>query len=301
MIDELWNKTTTHPLVPGHEIIAEIDKVGANVKSFKPGDAVAFGVCRDCCGSCELCKTGADNLCDGCKYKFTYDPYLGGYSTFMQVKSSFVFHLPAGIPKSRAAPILCAGVTVFAPLKRWCIPGGRCGIIGIGGLGHMAIQYANKMGMKAVAISTSPAKEKEAKAFGAKEFVCSKNEEQMKYIQTKEKLDLVINTAYCHDVTNYMYTIKPGGRFIQVGLPETSSPVIFNTMDLVCNQKIFTGSCVGSRKEVEEVLDFSEKFEVYPTVENYPWAEMPKAYKRLHDGQAKYRCVVDVASTYDKN
>jgi uncharacterized zinc-type alcohol dehydrogenase-like protein len=297
--DELWGPNATFPLVPGHEIIAEVEKLGAKVTDLKVGDAVGVGCFRDCCGACEQCRKGDDQLCTDGKNRFTYDPHLGGYSTHMQIKSGFCFPLPKNLNKSKSAPLFCAGLTVFSPLKRWCIPGARCGVIGIGGLGHMAVQIASKMGMKVVAISTTPAKEKEAKMLGAREFVCSKNEEQMKYIQTKEKLDLLINTVYVPDITNYMYTVKPGGRFIQVGAPDISKPLIFNTMDLVCNQKILTGSLVGSRKETVECLDFCEKFECAPIVENYKWAETPKAYKRLHDGLPRYRCVIDVASIFD--
>lgn len=297
--DEEWGKNVLFPVVPGHEIIGEVEKIGSKIKNFKPGDVVCFGVFRDCCHECEFCKRGDDQLCERCPYKFTYDPHLGGYSSHMQVKGDFLFHLPKTLPLAKSAPILCAGVTVFAPLKRWGIAGARCGVIGIGGLGHMAIQIANKMGMKVVAISTSPSKEKEAKSYGAKEFVCSKNEEQMKYISTKEKLDLVINTAYIPDITNYLYTLKAGGRFVEVALPDIAKPLVFNALDLVCNQKILTGSIVGSRKEVEDTLDFCDKFECYPVVENYSWADFPKAYHKLHDGQPRYRCVVDVASTFD--
>ena len=156
-----WGPNYLYPLVPGHEIVGEIEKVGAHVKKFKAGDSVAVGVFRDCCESCEFCRRGDDQLCSKTQYKFTYDPHLGGYATHMQIKASFVFNLPQGIPKNRAAPILCAGATVFSPLKRWGKPGLRCGVVGIGGLGHMAVQFASKMGMTTVAISTTPAKEKE--------------------------------------------------------------------------------------------------------------------------------------------
>ena len=298
-VDEEWGKNVLFPLVPGHEIVAEIEKTGSKVTKFKPGDQVAFGVFRDCCTSCEFCRKGDDQLCSECEYKFTYDPHLGGYSSHMQVKADFVFHLPKGLAKEKAAPILCAGATVFSPLKRWGAPGLRCGIIGVGGLGHMAIQIANKMGMLPVAISTSPAKEKEALALGAKEFVCSTNEEQMGHLIKKDKLDLVINTAFIPDITNYMYAVKAGGCFVQVALPEISKPVIFNNLDLVGGQKIFTGSVVGSRTEVQETLNFCEQFGVSPVVENYSWSEFPKAFKRLHTGLPRYRCVVDVASTFD--
>eukprot|EP01022_Parablepharisma_sp_SALTPOND_P012055 TRINITY_DN153_c0_g2_i1.p4 TRINITY_DN153_c0_g2~~TRINITY_DN153_c0_g2_i1.p4 ORF type:complete len:424 (+),score=38.66 TRINITY_DN153_c0_g2_i1:12667-13938(+) len=298
-IDEEWGPNVLFPLVPGHEIVAEIEKVGSDVKKFKPGDLVAFGVFRDCCGACEFCKRGDDQLCSDCPYKLTYDPHLGGYSTHMHVKADFVYFLPPKLNKKSAAPILCAGATVFAPLKRRCIPGARCGIVGIGGLGHMAIQFANKMGMNVVAISTTAAKEAEAKHFGAKEFVCSKNEADMKRITTTEKLDLILNTAFIPDVTNYMYAVKAGGCFIQVALPEVSKPVLFNNLDLVVGQKMFTGSLVGSRKEVEDTLNFCEKFDVAPVVENYSWTDFPKAYERLHQNKARYRCVVDTADTFD--
>jgi len=300
-VDEGWGDNVCYPLVPGHEIIAEIEKVGEHVKKFKPGDVVAFGVFRDCCESCEHCRCGNDQLCSETEYKFTYDPHLGGYSTHMHVKASFCYHLPAKLDPSKAAPILCAGATVFSPLKRYSVPGVRCGVIGIGGLGHMGIQFANKMGMHAVAISGSPAKEAEAKKLGAKEFICSKNEAEMKKLMTTEKLDIILNTAYMPDITNYMYCLKAGGKFIQVGLPEVSTPVVFNNLDLVVGQKVFCGSAVGSRREVEETLNFCAKFDCAPICENYSWADFPKAYGKLHDGQPKYRCVVDIAKTYDGN
>jgi len=299
-LDEEWGPNYVWPLVPGHEIVAEVEKVGEHVKNFKPGDSVAFGTCRDCCMKCEFCRKGYDQLCTGCEYKLTYDPHLGGYSTHMHVKADFLFHLPHNLDKSKAAPILCAGVTTYTPLKRWCVPGGRCGIIGIGGLGHMAIQFASKLGMHVVAISTSPSKEAEAKTLGAKEFICSKKEADMKRITTTEKLDLILNTAYIQDITNYMFAVKSEGRFIQVAAPEVTKPIIFNNMDLIAGQKNFTGSLVGSRIDVENVLNFCSDFNVAPVVENYSWADLPKAYEKLHKGQPRYRCVVDVAKTYDE-
>lgn len=297
-LDEKWGKNVLFPMVPGHEIIAEVEKVGGEVKEFKPGDLVGFGVFRDCCGTCKSCKSGNDQLCGNC-YALTYDPYLGGYSTHMQVKASFVFHMPANLDKKRAAPILCAGVTVFAPLKRWGIPGARCGVIGIGGLGHMAIQIANKMGMHVVAVSTNPSKEAEAKEYGAKEFINSKNEADMKRLMTTEKLDLLINTAFMSDITDYLYTLNPGGRFIQVAVPDIAKPIVFNNVDLVTKQKEYSGSWVGSRKELQETLNFCSDFNILPVVQNFSWPDFPKAYQILYESKAKYRCIVDVADTFD--
>ena len=254
-VNQEWGDNFVYPLIPGHEIIAEIDKVGAEVTKFKPGDQVAFGVFRQCCGMCKFCRQGDDQLCTNEPYKLTYDPYLGGYSNYMHVKSDFVFNMPPKLDKRAAAPILCAGATVYAPLKRWGSPGLRCGVVGIGGLGHMAIQIANKMGMEVIAISGSSYKEMEAKHFGAKEFVNSKNEAEMKRITSVDKLDLIINTAFVMDIRKYMDTINPGGCFVQVALPETKQNVIYNNADLVANQKILTGSDVGSMLSLHVILE----------------------------------------------
>ena len=240
-IDEQWGPNFTFPLVPGHEVIAEIAEIGSSVTKFKPGDQVAYGVFRDCCGYCSFCRKGDDQLCVNTPYKFSYDPHLGGYSTIMQVKESFVFPMPPLLDKSRAAPILCAGATVYAPLKRWSRIGGRCAVVGIGELGNMAIQIANKMGMSVVAISRGSKKEAEAKALGAKEFVNSENEAEMKKLSTTERVDLMINTAFTTDVRKYMDAINPGGCFVQVAVPSIDKQVIYNNLDLVRIKRLWLG------------------------------------------------------------
>lgn len=297
-VNEEWYKGATFPLIPGHEIIGEIEKVGANVKDRKPGDFVGVGVFRDCCGKCQYCQKGDDQLCTECKYKDTYDPYIGGYSTHIQVRADFTFPLPKNLDKAKAAPILCAGVTTFAPLKRWGTPGARCGVIGIGGLGHMAIQLANKMGMHVTALSTSTHKEKEARSYGAKDFICSKNEGDMKKAN-KDKFDLIVNTAFISDVTEYMKCVNPTGCFVQLGIQEHSKPTKFDHTDLIFRQKIFTGSLVGSRRETQETLDFCANFDVAPVVETFTWPDFPKAYEKMCASKARYRCVVDIANTFD--
>ncbi len=297
--DGEMGKNYTYPLVPGHEIVAGIEKLGALVKGLAVGDIVALGPFRDCCGVCEFCTKGKDHLCEDVPYKSTFDPYIGGFSTHMNVNSKFLFSLPEKIPIARAAPILCAGVSVFAPLKRWGAPGLRCGIVGIGGLGHLAIQFASKMGMEVVAISSSAAKEKDTLHFGAREFVWSKNEAAMKKLIAKSKLDLAINTSYLHNLTEYVAAVKPGGCFVQTAAPDVSKPVYFSNLDLVAGEKVFAGSLAGSRKSVMETLEFCQNFEVYPVVETFTWAEFPKAFEILREGASHYRCVVDVAGTFD--
>jgi len=297
-VEEGWCKGATFPLVPGHENIGEVVEVGANVKDRKIGDFVGVGVFRDCCGNCKMCLRGEDQLCTGCCYKDTYDPYIGGYSTHIQLRADFTFPLPRDLDKKKAAPILCAGTTVFAPLKRWGAPGMRCGVIGIGGLGHMAVQIANKMGMHVVALSSSINKEKEARSYGAKEFICSKNEGDMKKLE-KDRLDIILNTAFIPDITEYMKCVIPGGRFVQLGIQEATKPTKFNHLDLIWEQKVLTGSLVGNRREVQEVLDFCSNFDIAPVVESFKWADFPKAYEKMAESKARYRCVVDIADTYD--
>ena len=296
-IDEEWGPNAAWPLVPGHEIVGEILNVGSNVKSFKINDKVCVGVFRDCCGECDQCKMGVDNMCTNSLYKFTYDPHLGGYSTVMQIKAGFVFPLNKGLDESRVAPLLCAGVTTFAPLKKYAQPGAKCAVVGIGGLGHLGIQYASKMGMKVTAISTTMDKEKEARALGANEFVCSKDKAQWnKFLKNPQ--NIILNTAYISDITEYMYALAPTGKFINVGLPEVTKPIVFNNCEFVCNQKQLIGSCVGCRKEVVETLDFSEMYNILPVCEQFSWKDLPKAYERLHSGKAHYRCVLKTKGEY---
>ena len=298
-VDEELGKNYIYPVVPGHEVIAQVEKAGTMVKGFKPGDIVAYGPFRDCCGCCELCTQGKDHLCEETSYKATCDPHLGGYATHMHVNSRFLFHVPSKLPLATSAPLMCAGVSVFAPLKKWGKPGYRCGVIGMGGLGHLAVQFASKMGMDVVVVSTNITKEKDALHFGARQFVCSKNEVDMKRLMTKERMDLVINTTYVHDLTNYMAAVKPGGTFVQTAAPSIAKPIVFSNLDVVAREKVFAGTLAGSKKTIEDTLDFCEGFNVYPVVESFTWAELPKAYKVLHDGASRYRCVIDVAGTFD--
>ena len=170
----------------------------------------------------------------------------------------------------------------------------------MGGLGHMAIQIANKMGMLPVAISTTPDKEKDCMALGAREFVLSTSEEQMKRIMTKDRLDLILNTAYIHDLTKFVEAVKPGGVFVQAALTEKNQPVVYDNIELVEHQKIFAGTLAGSRRDVRETLEFCARYQILPRVEDFSWADFPKAYAKLGEVKTRFRCVVDVAKTFDK-
>lgn len=296
---EAWKPVKTFPFVPGHEIIGEIEKTGTKTKLFSKGDIVAVGPFRDCCGLCEYCLHGEDQLCTEAPYKQIFDPYIGGFSTHLHIREDFVFPLPKELDPSKSAPILCAGLTVFAPLKKYVIPGARCGIVGIGGLGHMAIQMANKMGMHVVAISKTPDKETETKALGAKEFFVSSNEDHMKRLMKKEKCDIILNTAYIHDLTQFVMAVKPGGCFINCALTESNEPVVYDMTDLVEHQKTFVGTLAGSRNDVKHTLDFCAKHQILPQAENFEWKDFPKAYAKLADVKTRFRCIIDVAKTFD--
>jgi len=297
--DGAWIMNMAYPLVPGHEVIGEIVMKGKKVTRFSLGETVAVGVYRNFCGECEQCKKGRDNLCEKFPLILTYDPYLGGYASHMQIRETFAFKIPKSLPLDRASPLLCAGVTVYAALKRWQKPGARCGIVGIGGLGHLAIQFAYKMGMIPVAISSTPGKEPYCYQLGAKEFVYSEKESEMEHLKKTAKCDIILNTAYVHDLTKYLYVLKNGGTFIQTGIPDTGPQVKFDHIDLVSNEKLFVGTMAGSRIDVEDTLNFCSKFDVLPIVEKYNWKDLPKAYGKLHDERPKFRCVIDVDSTFD--
>jgi len=218
----------------------------------------------------------------------------------LQAKESFTFALPNNLYEYKAPPILCAGVTVFAPIKRYCVPGGKCAVIGIGGLGHMAVQYAHKMGMKVYTLTTTREKEELSKMLGSDETILTSNKESMAKF-AKEEVDLIINSAMMTDVTPYMAGLKLGtGVFVQTAIPPVSNPMIYNNLDLVIGQKTLVGSIVGSRKEVQETLDFSSQFGVLPITENFTWADMPKAFEKLNYGRPIFRCVCDVAETFDE-
>eukprot|EP01022_Parablepharisma_sp_SALTPOND_P014767 TRINITY_DN2042_c0_g1_i1.p1 TRINITY_DN2042_c0_g1~~TRINITY_DN2042_c0_g1_i1.p1 ORF type:complete len:413 (+),score=38.87 TRINITY_DN2042_c0_g1_i1:50-1240(+) len=298
-VQEAYGPITVYPIVPGHEVVGQIEKTGAKAKNFKVGDIVGVGPFRDNCGKCENCMKGEDQLCTENPYKETYDPYLGGFSTHLHIKEDYVFLLPKELDPSKAAPLLCAGVTTFTPLKAWGKAGMKCGVIGIGGLGHIAIQIANKMGMHVVGISRAADKEADCICFGAKEFVHSKNKEQIKAITEKPVFDIMLNTAYTHDLRPYMEAVKPGGVFIQAGIAEESEPLLINNTTMALHKITLAATLVGSKLDTIKALDFFSFHGILPKVEMYSWAEFPKAYEKMSEGKARYRGVVAVADTFD--
>jgi len=294
-----WGDNGVWPLVPGHEIFGRVVKVGEKVTKVKEGQLVGCGPYRDACLSCKTCKAGLENHCTETVYKYLYDPHFGGYATSIQLPEKWVFIIPEGLDEKTCPPLMCAGVTVYAPMKRFGKPGLVCGVAGIGGLGHLALQYSKKLGMKTVAISQTESKKELALKLGADVFVNSTNPAQMSSL-AKEGIDILINTLYIPDIGPYLQLLTPGrGVLVQVGLPEAKDLLAIHAFDIVANQLTLAGSEVGSIQETQDMLEFSAANQIFPIVETYSFEDFPKAYNRLHKERPVFRCVVDVMDRKD--
>lgn len=296
------------PCVPGHEIISRVTHVGSDVKDFKVGDVVGWGFARYFCGTCENCKKGNDNICIGNlevdkEFPFIPTPNFGGWATHVQAPAKTAFHIPEKLPLDRAPPLLCAGLTMWAPLVRWGTKGCRMGIIGIGGLGHMGIKFGSKLGFHVTAFTSKPTeKSEELKKMGAEEVYSSV--EYTDFEKLKGSFDCIINTVYTRNeafYTNFISLIKPGGTFCQVALPDVKDgkiPIELNS--IVLGQINLCGSLIGSIKEMKDMLKFAAENDVLPTVELHTWEEFPVAYEKCAKGTARYRCVVDCGKHCEK-
>lgn len=292
---------TTYPNVPGHEIVGRITKVGSNVTKFKVGDLAAVGCMVDSCRECEQCKHGNEQYCENGSV-MTYngpDKYLnqqtfGGYSERVVVDQDFVLHVPENLDLAAAAPLLCAGVTTWSPLKHWNIgPGDKVGIVGIGGLGHMGVKLAKAMGAHVVVITTSPSKIDDAKRLGADEVILSRDKEQMK--ANYNTLNFILDCVSAqHDMNEYMRLLKVDGTLALVGLPEHPLPI--SAFSVVAGRKSLSGSTIGSIKETQEMLDFCGEHNITSDIELINIQDINKAYDRLVKGDVKYRFVIDMKS-----
>ncbi len=289
---------TSYPFVPGHEIVGRVMAVGKKVKRFKSGDLVGVGCFVDSCGKCPSCKSHEEQFCVG-HTVFTYNsveldgktPTYGGYSSHITVKDKYVLKIKKGLALERVAPLLCAGITTYSPLKRYGTKKGKkVGVIGLGGLGHMAVKIAKAMGAEVTVFSTSPGKEQDAKKLGAKKFVLTSNSEN--FAALAGKLDLIIDTVSAnHDFSPYMSTLKIGGIHVLVGVP--SEPNQVDAMALIYGRKHLAGSLIGGIKETQEMLDFCARKKVLADIELISATQINEAYERTIKGQVKYRFVVD--------
>ena len=295
-----WTNTT-YPVVPGHEIVGRVTKVGSEVTRFKTGDLAGVGCLVDSCGHCESCKAGLENYCLVAPV-FTYnseDKILGGmtyggYSNSIVVTEHFVLRIPANLELAGVAPLLCAGITTYSPLRHWKVgKGQKVGVVGLGGLGHMGVKLANAMGAHVVLFTTSAHKAGDAKRLGASEVVISKDAAAMEKLANS--FDFILDTVSAeHDVNPYLVALKRDGTMVLVGAPE--KPVPIAAFSLIPQRKQFAGSMIGGIPETQEMLDFCGKHNITSDIEIIPIQKINEAYERMLRSDVKYRFVIDMAS-----
>lgn len=290
-----------YPVVPGHEIIGKVTAVGSEVKNFQPGDAVGVGCMVDSCQKCSACEEGVEQYCEngatftyGSPDKISGGHTFGGYSEKIIVDESFVLRIPENLDLAKTAPLLCAGITTWSPLKHWNVKAGeKVGVIGLGGLGHMGIKFARAMGAHVVMITTSDKKGEDAKKLGADEVLISKDTEAMK--SHASTFDFLLNTIPVnHDVNPYLNLLKRDKTMVLVGAVEPLSHV--NGGSLILKRRNLAGSLIGGIKETQEMLDFCGEHQVLPEVEMIDIQEINQAWDRVVKADVKYRFVIDMKS-----
>lgn len=290
-----------YPVVPGHEIIGRVIGIGSEVSKFKEGDLVGVGCMVDSCRHCEACEEGLEQYCEngatftyGGKDKFLGGHTFGGYSEKIVVDEAFVLRVPENLETSKVAPLLCAGITTWSPLRHWNVKkGDKVGVIGLGGLGHMGIKFAHALGAYVVMITTSPEKGEDAKKLGADEVLISKDIEAMKAHQ--DSFDFLLNTIPVgHDVNPYIDLLKRDATMVLVGAIEPLKAV--NGGGLVRKRKNLAGSLIGGIKETQEMLDFCGEHNVLPEVEMVNIQNINEAWDRVVKADVKYRFVIDMKS-----
>lgn len=294
-------RDSVFPVIPGHEIVGRVTRVGPGVKKFKQGDQVGVGCLVDSCRICSSCNEGLEQYCEN-GFTLTYNSpekiiggrTFGGYSDSIVVDQSYVLRIPEGMDLAATAPLLCAGITTYSPLRHWKAgPGKKVGIIGLGGLGHMGVKLAHAMGAYTVLFTTSPSKVVDGKRLGADEVVISKDAEAM--AKHANSFDLFIDTvAANHDLSPYFALLKREGTMIQVGAPEHPMPIA--AFDLIFKRRNFAGSLIGGIAETQEMLEFCAKHNIASDVEIIPIQKINEAYERMLKSDVKYRFTIDMAS-----
>jgi alcohol dehydrogenase (NADP+) len=292
---------TIYPAVPGHEIVGRVTAVGSDVKRFKVGDIAAVGCMVDSDRSCPNCQAGLEQYCDT-GFTGTYnspDKHLGGmtyggYSKSIVVDEYFVLHVPDKTNLAGVAPLLCAGITTYSPLRHWKVSKGqKVGIVGLGGLGHMGVKLANAMGAHVVLFTTSPNKKEDAQRLGAHEVVVSKNQNEMD--RHLASFDFILDTVSAqHDLNAYLALIKRDGTLTLVGAPP--QPPNIEVFNLIFKRRQLAGSLIGGIPETQEMLDFCAEHKLTADVEVIPIQKINEAYERMLRSDVKYRFVIDMAS-----
>ena len=294
-------KGTTYPCIPGHEIVGIVTEVGSEVTRFKQGNKVAVGCMVDSCRTCGSCKEDLEQHCEnGATYTYnSVDPHLnsityGGYSTLVVVDHDFVLRVPENLDLGSAAPLLCAGITTYSPLKRYAVSSGqRVGIIGLGGLGHMGVKFAAAMGAETVVLTHSNNKKEDALRLGASSVILTKDKEQM--AKAANSFDFILDTVSAqHDLNLYLNLLKRSGTMVLVGAPPEPAPVA--AFNLIFQRRQLGGSLIGGIKETQEMLDFCGKHNIVCDIEMINMDQINEAYERMIKSDVKYRFVIDMQS-----
>ncbi|MEO7563497.1 MAG: NAD(P)-dependent alcohol dehydrogenase [Ferruginibacter sp.] len=288
------------PMVPGHEIVGRITAIGTDVKNFKTGDLAGIGCIVDSCRNCPQCEAGDEQYCEkgmtGTYNSMGKDglPTYGGYSTQIVVDEKYTLHVSEKLDIKGVAPLLCAGITTYSPLRHWKVgKGQKVAVVGLGGLGHMGVKLAAAMGAEVTVLSTSDNKEADAKKLGAMHFVNSKNEENMKALNGS--FDFILNTVSApNSYDMFLSLLKTNGTMVVVGAPPVPSAV--SGFNLIMQRRSLAGSLIGGIKETQEMLDFCAEHNITSDVEVIPMSKINEAYERIMKSDVKYRFVIDMAS-----
>jgi uncharacterized zinc-type alcohol dehydrogenase-like protein len=295
-----WHNTT-YPCVPGHEIVGQVAEVGPAVRKHKRGDWVAVGCLVDSCGQCEECRADREVFCQqgatatyNGRDRVTKDLTFGGYSTHIVVRESFVLRLPEQLDRARAAPLLCAGITTYSPLKRWNVGrGSRVAIAGLGGLGHMGVKLARALGADVTVITRQASKAEEAKALGAHDFLVSSDPEAMR--KSAGRFDFVLDTIpVVHPLEPYLDILRTHGALVLVGVIDMLPS--FHSGKLLYGEKALSASAIGGLAQTQEVLDFCATHDIAADCEMIGIQQVGEAYERMEKGDVRYRFVIDMES-----
>src|SRR5580700_5583394 len=291
---------TVYPCVPGHEIVGRVSRAGSAVTKFKPGDIAAVGCMVDSDRTCPECQAGLEQFCPNVTLTYNApDKHLGGvtyggYSDRIVVDERFVLHVPSNLDLAGAAPLLCAGITTYSPMRHWGVTKGKkVGVVGLGGLGHMAVKIAHALGAHVVVFTTSPGKKEDARRLGADEVVVSRNADEMG--KQDGSFDFILDAVSAdHDINAFIQLLRRDGNITMVGAPDKPLPV--SVFGLIFKRRSLSGSPIGGIPEPQEMLDFCGEHNITSDVEVIPIQKVNEAYERLHKGDVKYRFSIDMAS-----
>ena len=291
---------TVYPCVPGHEIVGRVTRVGPAVTKFKPGDLAAVGCMVDSDGTCPECRAGLEQFCPNFTLTYNFpDKHLGGvtyggYSDGIVVKEGFVLRVPTNLDLAGTAPLLCAGITTYSPMRHWGVSSGKkVGVVGLGGLGHMAVKFAHALGAHVVVFTTSPGKKDDALRLGADEVAISRNSDEM--ARHAGSFDFILDAVAAeHDINAYVALLRRDGNLTLVGAPETPLPL--SVFGLLMGRRSVSGSLIGGIAETQEMLDFCGEHGITCDVETIPIQKVNEAYERLARSDVKYRFSIDMAS-----